>query len=301
MKRKIGKVGRGTLVFNIPTSWVKQTGLKYGDEVEVNEEGSRLSISIEKAREFDETVAITIPKNIPLSRRIVDVYYTLGYNTIKIKFPERVDLNYVSSCCKLMNGFEIVGQGKDYCVLKKVASSLPEETKMIYKRQFNLVAAMGKDLFSALENNDFALLKEVMEMEDLSNRLTIFAKRLLNTQGADNQRETNSKYHVICLLEQITDQYKRIAQVVLYNTIKLNKEIITLLEEIIFFFTLVHNTWEAADIKQVLSFKERSKKIISLAANKKKFNSQEMQISSSLLEISDLILHISAEIIPRSG
>ena len=54
MKRKVVKHGPSTLIISIPSGWAKKYSVKQGDELDVDEQGSRLIIDNKGEKQLPE-------------------------------------------------------------------------------------------------------------------------------------------------------------------------------------------------------------------------------------------------------
>ena len=55
MKRKLVKQGAATMMISLPSKWIKENSLEKGSEVELEEEGSSVMISVDKKEKKKET------------------------------------------------------------------------------------------------------------------------------------------------------------------------------------------------------------------------------------------------------
>ena len=133
--------------------------------------------------------------------------YKRGYDEIRINYS---DSNVFKEIKKVdLLGFEIVDQGKNYCVIKNVSMALESEFDTLLRRSFRLAKEMGnllEDYF--LEKN--IDLNEVKELESLNNKFTDFCLRILNKNGYLQNQKTNFLYVITRELESLGDIFKYI-------------------------------------------------------------------------------------------
>src|SRR3989338_4074636 len=87
MKRKVAKIGSSTLMISLPNKWARQHSIKKGDEIEIEEQGKRLVISLDKELELDKK-EIEIKEVGSIIGRILVALYKSGYDEIKIKYKD---------------------------------------------------------------------------------------------------------------------------------------------------------------------------------------------------------------------
>jgi hypothetical protein len=66
-------------------------------------------------------------------------------------------------------------------------------------------------LLDAVTRGDATILEQVIALETLSNKISLFLKRALNTQSTIPTHATTSRYVVINALEQACDGYRDLA------------------------------------------------------------------------------------------
>src|SRR3989344_1396001 len=82
IKRKIVQHGPSTLIISLPSNWVKQNGIKKGDELDVKEEGKTLIVSVDTvATNYSLTEDISGLKPF-LVTRFLGRAYQKGYDKI---------------------------------------------------------------------------------------------------------------------------------------------------------------------------------------------------------------------------
>src|SRR3989338_6775514 len=91
VQRKINRVGTATLTVSLPSSWTKSFGLKQGNVVEVNEDGSKLVISAENVESSLQKYQLHLKKGEHFLRRYLSSTYRDGFDEIEITSEEPLD------------------------------------------------------------------------------------------------------------------------------------------------------------------------------------------------------------------
>jgi len=86
MKRKLVKQGAATLMISLPAKWLKRFKLGKGDEIDVDEEGSRLVISKKGAKVGKETEINLTRQTETGIRTLITNAYRSGFDVVNVKF-----------------------------------------------------------------------------------------------------------------------------------------------------------------------------------------------------------------------
>ena len=284
MKRRVIKQGNNTLTITLPRKWTEKFKIKAGDELEIGEKRNDLIINTKKESSLGK-ISIHIPKNSVFPRRLIFTPYFKGYDEIEISFEDENALNWIQKCSETMLGFEIIHQGKSYCILKNVAKGIETEFKNIFNRLALISISMGKDLYECLKENNIEKLPNVARMEELSNKFCLFCKRMLNGHYEGEERN-NSLYRLTCLFEEIADDYEEICNVILSHKLKIKPEILELIRKINDFADSNYKLIQKYDLDKLCEFKKNEsillKEVSSLISKTK---GDEALILCSLLHI----------------
>lgn len=231
MKRKVAQVGPSTLMVSLPIKWVRQYGVKKGDEVEVVEEGERLLIGTSLKKQSKE-ITVTIPTVKEYLARFIKVPYVKGYNKILVKFKESGVYDKVSETSALLLGFEIIESTSESCTILNVSTTLEQNFEVLLNRLFMANLVFGRELLMRLKNK--GEIGSMMEYENNINKVALFCKRVLQTQSIQQMvYSTASLYNVVAHLEEAADSFRRIALYVDSKNTVLREKTIDLFEKCI--------------------------------------------------------------------
>ena len=124
MKRKLVKQGLSALTITIPSSWVRKNNLKAGDEVDVLERDTSLTISKEGRTELNEiTVDLTglLPR---LADRFMARAYQKGYDRIILKSEDPDLLQAVKNKVPELMGYESINSMKNQVEVQILSAQL---------------------------------------------------------------------------------------------------------------------------------------------------------------------------------
>jgi len=231
MKRKVIQIADSTLLVSMPKKWADEQNIKKGDEVDVLPEGTKLVISTQTEPRA-EKISIRLNDSEKFLRRSIDVLYRYGYDEIEVTFKDTKVAHLVQECLEELMGFEVVDQSPSSCVIRDIASGREMELDSILRRVYYMISEHGKNVYAALAENDKLKIAELAKYDTLVNKFTNFCERLLNKKGYKEYKKTTLVYYVVCVLEEIADEYKDICKYVVnnksYNTspavLKIHKE-----------------------------------------------------------------------------
>ena len=285
MKRKAIQLAKQTIVISLPSKWIKQQGIKKGDDIDVEERGNELVIGGKLEKTHKKTREIDISALDPLANRIIQGFYVSGVDEIHIKFdkPKLID-KIQREIMNVLIGFEIVEQGKNTCIIKNISSELESEFDNLLSRTFFLVSSMAEEIIEALEKKD-TNLEHIKFIDYNVNKFTNFCLRFLNKEGYKEYDKTSSIYSIIQGIEHGGDLYKKIANEITENKLKLNEKSIIVLKDTTLQFKDFQSLFYKFDDKKALDIATRYAEIKAKIKKMPKSN-----IAFSLNELNRIIV-----------
>lgn len=208
MRRKIARIGPSTLMISLPSRWARSQGLNKGDELEVVEGPGKLTIKAEAGAELLKS-EIDISHLDIMVVRYLNAIYKRGYDEIKVFYDDPKLLNSIQKVIgKEAVGYEIIEQGKAYCVIKNVSGELTD-FDAILRRTFLLLMSMAEEGADVLEKGELERLRNITFLEETNNRFTTSLRRYLNKKGHEHK---TMFYYLVEELERIADEYKYLYQ-----------------------------------------------------------------------------------------
>lgn len=192
----LGPKTRKSFVVTLPVDWVRVHGLDKSRKADLELVGNSAVIR-PLAREKSKAVLDAKDYTNSLHRVLV-ILYKKGVDAIKITNANAKIINLVSSTIEQRCiGFEIIDQGKDYCVVSDVARESAEDFQALLRRCFLITLQL-------FEENDAESLKN---LDKSLNKITSYCQRLLNKQGFSDFQNVNYYSRLCSQLEQIGDAY----------------------------------------------------------------------------------------------
>lgn len=256
MKRKIVKLGPSTLVVSLPAKWGQEFNLKPGDELELNQEDSRLIISTEKslATKKETVINITDHTRKDLSALITHAYRK-GFDKIIIKNLNPKLFQDIKEITKnLLLGFEISHRAKNTCIVENLAEPTPQESNVLLRRIFLMIKETQNKALTDFEANNL----DMAEIDDLRNQIDkfiLYYRRILSKKPEKNQALT---WELLTFLMHIQHVYYYLYKFANDNKIKSDSEIIKLLQESIIYFGLYYEAYFKKDMEKIRKINQLS-------------------------------------------
>jgi phosphate uptake regulator len=207
MKRKIVLHGSSTLTVSLPLGWAKKFGLKKGDELNIEDKGNELRVSAENdfGLEKKELDSKSFER---LGKTFVTSSYRQGYDELKLHYDKKDYFGIVQELAsRETTGFEIVEQGKNYCVIKDLTGYSKDEFDMALRRMWLLLLDLAEEGLGFLKTKDGSV-KNIELIDTRINKLSNYCLRLLTKKSHFDFRKSPIYYHFVRSLEEIADQYK---------------------------------------------------------------------------------------------
>lgn len=249
MRRRVVQHGPSTLTISLPAKWIRQQGIRKGDEV-----------TLEQA---DQGLLVTTNKGIQLGNREIDVsgmrhiiqkaiaaLYKKGYDEILVRYATPEELATIHDALTTgYIGFEIVDETHTHVTIKKVSEPSREEFKTLFRRIFHFLSSISSDMVVAMEQHDVDAYASIALRDKNVNKLSDFCRRVVNKHVQRDYDTDTALYHVVEQLEKVGDMYKSLSALLQEadeppsaRLVELAKDVhrlYKLYEDVFFSFTLV--------------------------------------------------------------
>ncbi|MFH2020402.1 MAG: AbrB/MazE/SpoVT family DNA-binding domain-containing protein [archaeon] len=232
MKRKIMKIADTTFVVSLPLKWAREHGVKKGDEVEMEENGPSILLSLkEKKEQIPRVTEINLRSlSKDVIKKSVSGLYKRGFDEIKIKLADKMQIKIIQDIVKdIFIGFIMSDQSKESCIIKSISEDNASDFDRILKRLFLVNTSFFDQCLECLRSDDFETLASLIPMEDTNNQLTNYCQRLIN-KGlvSDNPYFL---YIIAWNLEKVADEMEYICKYVSANKMKLSTDTLSYFEK----------------------------------------------------------------------
>jgi phosphate uptake regulator len=186
--RKVQRVGYSTLSVSLPSSWVKEVGIKQGDLVVFQpEKGGSLKLMpsalAEHRKEVKEFVVNADLCDEPgMLERIIIGNYVLGRGLLRVVSSERIRSAHVEEIRGILRriiGLGIVEETSNEIVLQCSIDPTQFKMDMLLRRLSVITATMLDEATQALVDFNLQLARDVISREDEADTVYWLAMRLL--------------------------------------------------------------------------------------------------------------------------
>ena len=186
--RKVQRVGYSTLSVSLPSSWVKEVGLKQGDLVTfLPEKGGSLKLMPSALAEHKEEVKEFVVNadlcdEPGMLERVVVGNYILGRELLRVVSSKRIRSAHVEEIRGILRrliGLGIVEETSNEIVLQCSIDPTKFKMDMLLRRLSVITATMLEEATQALEEFDVELARDVIRREDEADTVYWLAMRLL--------------------------------------------------------------------------------------------------------------------------
>ncbi len=261
MKRKVIQLAGKTFVVTLPTGWVRQWGVRKGEEIELVEKGPALVISTSKPKELrKETIDVSSATERTL-RWILSSLHKKGYDEIEIRTENPLHAILIDELLKdLFLGFAVVHRSGSKCIVRSLSRELDDQFDIILRRAFLVTLSLAEQSLVLVKQKRFAEFKDLISLEKTNNQLTNFCERILNKRGHPEPVKTTFLYVIIWNLEKIADDYKYLGESLLKKP-KLGVQTIKIFEEVNALFRKYYELFYKFDLVQLSSLSDDFRKI----------------------------------------
>jgi phosphate uptake regulator len=257
MKRKVIQIADSTQLISLPRKWAQKHNIRKGDELEVEEKGNSVLVSVNKESDSERT-EVDIASLGSQAKKVIGALYKAGYDEIKINFLKTEELRYVQEVIKdTCVGFEIVEQGRNYVIARKISTTIAEEFEPILRRCFLLLLGVAKDGLEAVKKNDYEAMDNIILIDQSINKFTDFCRRILNRSGYSKLKRTPPFYYVLEELEKTGDEYKEIYKYLSSKKLPLNKHVLTVFAETNELLEIFYNMFYKFELQKIKTLHDK--------------------------------------------
>ena len=302
LKRKVIQIANSTQLISLPRKWTLKYGIKKGDEIEVEEDGSKIIVSTEKIQDSGNIEVDITGADRDFLLFLIRSLYIKGYNEIKLIFNNPLidhhrihkKVTVISEIHIEMNrltGIEVIQQHENFCILKVLSESSIKDFDVILRRLFLLVKDASDDLVKGIIENDRYLVGTLEEKHNTITKFMASGLRLLNKFGHPNHKNTFLYWLIIECLDNINDILKETARDILKLNIKISKNCEHILQRINNSIAEYYNFFYKFDYKLVEKIStERYGISDDIKKLSKKLSKEELILVMSMARIADQIL-----------
>jgi len=220
MKRKLIKQAGQAVTITLPIEWIRQNGLKAGDEIDIE--------TIEKdlvLRSGKKTVTGSIKLDLtPFPMRVRCIYINAAYAKGVDEVELETDQGYYPDVSQNI-GFAVVSQKGNKYTIRDVSGLSSEDLDNIFKRVFQMIISF----YDAAIDDVFGESKETYETlkktDSEINKFVLFLQRSIMKLSYPDPSVGKILFAYSYALEKISDEILRMWRVNIEHKIRKDKEV----------------------------------------------------------------------------
>lgn len=235
-QRKLIKLGNSSFAIALPKDWVDKAGLKKGDNIFLEENGSgEITVWSKLKKISDEKIKeINSKEDISRIRKDIIAAYTSGFTTLKIhSIKDKQNKKEIKEFINSLLGFEIIEENGAEILAKDFFDINEAKIDNFLKRMDNNITEMFDTLISSLVSGRIkkSILDEISNTDRDTTRFQFLISRLF-FKGIDNPSVLNAlkrnsftffnEWWLSQNLEHIGDILKDIA--IIFSKSEINKD-----------------------------------------------------------------------------
>jgi hypothetical protein len=298
MIRKVIKQGPATLLVSLPAQWVKDHGIKKGDDMSITPKGCMLEVAFGNSKPGRKVVLDVVDIDRVSIFHFIRYHYRSGATEITINFkkpntierdgyPEMSILEAIRKEKGNLLGMEIIDQFTHSCTLKCMVSEDINEFDKFLSKIFILI----KDGFNILQNctKEDCRIPMLQNHHDTATSFISYCYRLLNTYGYKDYDRTSFMRDMLESMEMIVDIFDDVRKKLTFEKKSVTPKFQDFVEHVKQVFNLYIDFYFKYDIKKIVAL-ERHRLLIREEAIPNGFSKDEMLIAGELQVISNIIL-----------
>lgn len=281
-----------TSLISLPKSWVEINSINKGDEIELKELGNNLFIK-GKQSQLQSIIDLKNITDKDLVWRYIVTAYRKGIDNLTVFYNKEETLECIQNFIGDLIGYAIVKQDNESIIIKDLIQADNNNLDETLKKVLSLLKEMSNTVYNGINKTDKNLLKTIEHADYNVNRFTNLFLRVLNREGHLKFTSTNSYYKIIGLIEEIGDEYRRLAQI--YDEKKVNTEVLVLFKSVNYLLQDFEDLCYNFNPDKYKNFHEVSNRIMKMfmSINSKSLN--ETRVLGSLATIFHLTKSLGEE------
>jgi len=239
IRRKVQLSGGLTHTVSLPKTWVREVGLKKGDEIILQpREGKALllSLSEESVEREPKDISLTIKEKIEAEslERLLISFYEAGYDSIRIYRDAGIAdelREKLTSVLHKLSGLEVVEEDSNSLVLRSLLDVAHMRMDKTLERMEIILMSMIRDLTRAIEEKNQSILGSIIKRDDELDKFYSFLCKqvFISLKNKEIAEKIGFKFQslilpykaygkclenmgdIICLLSRVTDFEKALS------------------------------------------------------------------------------------------
>ena len=292
MKRKIIRMAGSTSLISLPKKWIDINSINKGEEIEVREIGNNLIIK-GKQSPVSTLIDLNNTTDKDLIWRYIVTAYRKGIDNISVNYNNEETLEEIQNFIGDLIGYAIVKQDDNNLLIIDLIQADNNHLDETLNKVLSLLIEVAHTSYNGINKCDKDSLKTIDHADYNINRFTNLFLRILNREGHLRFENTSSYYNTINLIEEIGDEYRRLAGI--YDGKKVSADIMIFFKSVNYLLQDYEELFYNFDLNKFKNFHDVSNRIMKLLINLNEKNLNEARIIGSLSTIFHLTKSLGEE------
>ena len=249
MKRKVIQLANSTAVISLPSEWVKQFGIKKGDQLNLELVNNSILIQLQEEQKL-KSITLDVNNYETFILRLINCLYCRGYDEIQLKYQNISELHLIEKVLHESIGYEIIEQDVNSCTIRNITSGLDEGFNSTLQRIFLITRNFVEFTGDNIEKNNYNGLKSLLDLEITINRLTHFSLRMLVKKTKLDKEQLPFLYNIVSNTEKIADECKFLIYYILESKPLISRDVVKLYNDSALYFVDVYNLYNNFEPKE---------------------------------------------------
>lgn len=250
MQRRAIQLAKNTIVISLPSSWIKQKGIKKGDELRVEESAGSLVISTGAQQEIKRRVVDATGLTERTLRWALSGLHKQGVDEIEIQYANPFTVQIVQDLIRdTFLGFALISQKDKSLVIRQISRDADDQFDVVLRRSLLVTLSLTEGFADALQRKDWEELTSLEYLEKTNNQLTNFCIRLIH-RGEAGAAYPMMYHTLLWNMEKIADEYKHMIHKIPKKPI-VQSQIVQAMNDTASLLRLFYNCFYQGDLNSV--------------------------------------------------
>ena len=253
IKRKLITLNNSSFVVSLPKDWIHANNFLKGEEILLETKGNNILIKGKVDKEIISEIDLSSMKYDPIWRHLICAYRK-GSSVVNVKYGTTENLQSIMKFIPDLMGWAIVKMDNENLVIKDISPVEDIDFGDTFKKVFLLIIDMSEDVYRGISTRNKKALENITYSDYNINKFSNICLRILNLKGITSN--TNSFYNIISTLEEIGDEYRKLA--VFFPPANINNELLDIFRKVNDLLKLYYEIFYGFDSEKLKEFYEKA-------------------------------------------
>lgn len=289
MKRRIIKQGNSAFTMTLPKKWVDRLGLAAGDELDASEEGTNLVIKAQaKPQQTRIELDLRGMNNTMVKAHLTSCYIS-GIDEVSATINAE-KTKVVQETLQTLLGFAVVKQQPERILIKHISGMAADNNDVLLRRIFFMILSNAEDFMDSLKSKRKEKIADIELRDRNVNMFVNFCLR--NIVKSRDERYSAFSFHVLVMLELLSDEMTNMWKSCAERRIPANKELLNLLAEITGMLESLHTCFYRYDAELSSSLTDKRDRIRKMIEKMKTKDHAAQKYLYHANKIAELVINI---------